>query len=129
MGIQPIPDLTIRLPAGIRKRYGLIDGKYYMNRGSNPVGSAGDHYKQIIYSQLLGQNGCDVEFNLLAFPDLFLTDALSARLLRHHEWKLLPNSSVHECAIDYKQLARAYVQISKKVELDRILGDLNVTMS
>jgi hypothetical protein len=128
-GIQPIPDLTIRLPAGIRKRCGLIDGKYYMSGGKDPVGSAGDHYKQIIYAQLLELDGFDVEFNLLAFPIAQLADEHCARLLRLHGWSMMHASSVHECAIDYRQLARAYVQSSKRVELNQLLGDLSISTS
>lgn len=96
VGIQPVFDIF--LASGAWEV--LIDAKdYRLLNGAKWNGSSSDHYKQIIYRQLLTAPNASPVVNILAFPNLGQKKLFSIRGC--HSWKEVPGSQVFEITVDY----------------------------
>jgi hypothetical protein len=96
-GIQP--EFDIRISNDFSDV--LIDAKDYriLNGSKNKQGSTGDHYKQIIYRQLLDKSTEGDVVNILAFPRLGQKNLFEIRGCHH--WEEIPSSCVFEVNVDY----------------------------
>jgi hypothetical protein len=104
-GMQPVFD--IRLESGDADI--LVDAKdYRLLNGSKWQGTNSDHYKQIIYRQLLAEPKGSKVVNMLAFPSLG-QEALFAIRGCHH-WKEIPGSRVFEVTVDYDLAVKRWLR-------------------
>jgi hypothetical protein len=121
-GMQP--EYDIRLESG--EADVLIDAKdYRLLNGSKWQGSNGDHYKQIIYSQLLTESKDAIVFNILAFPSLGQKSLFAIRGCHH--WKEIKGSRVFEVTVDYDLAMKCWlreISVDIKKEMATLLNDL-----
>ncbi len=109
----------------------LIDAKdYRFLNGSKLFGSSSDHYKQIIYRQLLASPNTSTVINILAFPNLGQKKLFAIRGCHH--WKEVPGSRVFEITVDYdlavaRWLREASIDVSK--EMTDLIEELNAFSS
>jgi hypothetical protein len=95
-GMQP--EFDIRLKTGCADV--LVDAKdYRLFNGAKWQGTNGDHYKQIIYGQLLGSPLDTRVVNMLAFPSMGQENLFAIRGC--HVWKEMQGSCVFEITVDY----------------------------
>ena len=104
----------------------LVDAKdYRLLNGAKLQGSAGDHYKQIIYRQLLpAREGAKV-FNILAFPSLGQESLFAIRGCHH--WDEIQDSRVFEVTVDYNLAINCWlreISLNIKMEMDALLTEL-----
>ena len=87
----------------------LIDAKdYRLLNGCRWQGSNGDHYKQIIYSQLLDQGESSKVVNILAFPSFGQKNLFSIRGCHH--WNEINSSRVFEVTVDYDLAIKTWLR-------------------
>jgi hypothetical protein len=120
-GMQP--EVDIRLVSGGDEV--LIDAKdYRVLNGSKWQGSNGDHYKQVIYRQLLSTRSSQV-INILAFPSLGQKKLFAIRGCHH--WKEIQDSLVFEVTVDYDLAVKRWLRetpLDIKEEIEMLLRDL-----
>ena len=109
--------------------YVLVDAKDYRlvngSKWKGKDGSAGDHYKQIIYRQLAEPENPNV-FNIIAFPN-WGQKSLFAISGCHH-WEKIKGSRVFEITVDYDLVAKCWLReksIDINNEIKNLLDDLN----
>jgi hypothetical protein len=121
-GMQP--EFDIRLQSGDADV--LVDAKdYRLLNGSKWQGSNGDHYKQIIYRQLLTSREGSRVINILAFPSLGQKSLFAIRGCHH--WKEIPGSRVFEVTVDYDLAVKRWLRetsLDVKVEMTTLLEQL-----
>jgi hypothetical protein len=121
-GMQP--EFDIRLESGNVDV--LIDAKdYRLINGSKWQGSNGDHYKQIIYRQLLTAPNESGVVNFLAFPKLGQKNLFAIRGCHH--WKEIPGSRVFEVTVDYDLAIKCWLRetsIDMRLEMAALLAEL-----
>jgi hypothetical protein len=101
----------------------LVDAKdYRLLNGSKWQGSNGDHYKQIIYRQLLASPKDTNIVNILAFPSLGQKSLFAIRGCHH--WKEIPGSRVFEVTVDYDLAVKRWL---RETSLD-VKGELAVLL-
>ena len=104
-GMQP--EFDIRLETGDSDV--LVDAKdYRLLNGSKWQGSNGDHYKQIIYRQLLDARKDSNVVNILAFPSLGQKTLFAIRGCHH--WKEIEGSRVFEVTVDYDLAVKRWLR-------------------
>jgi hypothetical protein len=122
-GMQPEFDIT--LESGDTDV--LVDAKdYRVINGYKLQGSNGDHYKQIIYRQLLARPNDSKAINILAFPSLGQNVLFSIRGCHH--WSEIPGSCVFEVTVDYDLAVKRWLrEISLDVnkEIEKLLNEIN----
>lgn len=122
-GITPVFD--IRLANGTSEV--LVDAKDYRLLNSKKYyGSSSDHFKQIIYRQLLTTPKTSNVVNILAFPNLGQKKLFAIRGCHH--WKEIPGSRVFEITVDFdlaikRWLREASIDVNK--EMEDLLAELN----
>lgn len=121
-GMQP--EFDIRLESGDADV--LVDAKdYRLLNGSKWQGSNGDHYKQIIYRQLLDSPKDSKVINILAFPSLGQSSLFAIRGCHH--WKEIKGSRVFEVTVDYDLAIKRWLRETSfdvNVELTGLLDEL-----
>lgn len=121
-GMQP--EFDIRLESATTEM--LVDAKdYRILNGSKWQGSNGDHYKQIIYRQLLVTPKDSKVINILAFPSLGQKSLFAIRGCHH--WKEIEGSHVFEVTVDYDLAIRYWLRettLDVKTEIATLLNDL-----
>lgn len=121
-GMQP--EFDIRLEIG--EADVLVDAKdYRLLNGSKWQGSNGDHYKQIIYRQLLGGPKDSKVVNILAFPILGQKTLFAIRGCHH--WKEIQGSCVFEVTVDYDLAIKHWlreVSIDVNSEISYMVNEL-----
>ena len=121
-GMQP--EFDIRLESGDADV--LVDAKdYRLLNGSKWQGSNGDHYKQIIYRQLLAAPKDSKVVNILAFPSLGQKNLFAIRGCHH--WKEIDGSRVFEVTVDYDLAVKRWLRetsLDIKTEMAALLGEL-----
>lgn len=104
----------------------LIDAKdYRLLNGSKWQGSNGDHYKQIIYRQLLADSDHPNVFNILAFPSLGQKTLFA--ICGCHHWREIRGSRVFEVTVDYDLAAKLWLRensLDMEAEISTLLNDL-----
>ena len=70
-------------------------------------GSAGDHYKQIIYRKLFSTSPPSKVLNILAFPAVGQTSLFVVRGC--HDWTEIVDSRVFEITVDYNLVAKRWL--------------------
>ena len=122
-GMQP--EVDIRLKS--RGTEVLVDAKdYRLINGSKWKGSNGDHYKQIIYRQLLDNPIESLVVNILAFPNLGQKSLFEIKGC--HYWKEIPGSAIFEVTVDYDLAIKCWLrEISLDIaeELSSLVQELN----
>jgi hypothetical protein len=119
-GMQPKVD--IRLESGDSDI--LVDAKdYRLLNGSKWQGSNGDHYKQIIYRQLLATADDSKVINILAFPSLGQKSLFAIRGC--HSWKEIQGSRVFEVTVDYDLAVKRWLRESSLDIKGELAGLLN----
>ena len=104
-GMQP--ELDIRFKSGDANI--LVDAKdYRLLNGSKWQGSNGDHYKQIIYRQLLAAPKNPKVVNILAFPSLGQKTLFAIRGCHH--WREIDGSRVFEVTVDYDLAVKSWLR-------------------
>ncbi len=104
-GMQP--EFDIRLESGGADV--LVDAKdYRLLNGSKWQGTNGDHYKQIIYRQLLATQEDSTVVNILAFPSLGQKSLFAVRGC--HDWKEIRGSRVFEVTVDYDLAVKRWLR-------------------
>lgn len=104
-GMQP--EFDIRLESGDADV--LVDAKdYRLLNGSKWQGQNGDHYKQIIYRQLLAAPKDSKVVNILAFPSLGQKTLFAIRGCHH--WKEIEGSRVFEVTVDYDLAVKRWLR-------------------
>ena len=104
-GMQP--EFDIRLVSGDADV--LVDAKdYRLLNGSKWQGANGDHYKQIIYRQLLATPKDSKVVNILAFPSLGQKTLFAIRGCHH--WKEIDGSRVFEVTVDYDLAVKRWLR-------------------
>lgn len=117
-GMQPVFD--IRLQTGDSDV--LVDAKdYRLLNGSKWQGSNGDHYKQIIYRQLLEESKDSPIVNILAFPCLGQNSLFVIRGC--HYWKEVQSSHVFEVTVDYDLAVKRWLR-ETSIDMDKQLTAL-----
>ena len=121
-GMQP--EFDIRLESGDADI--LVDAKdYRLLNGSKWQGSNGDHYKQIIYRQLLAAPKDSKVVNILAFPSLGQKSLFAIR--GFHHWKQILGSCVFEVTVDYDLAVKYWlreISLDVKSEIEHMLKEL-----
>ena len=121
-GMQP--EFDIRLESSDADV--LIDAKdYRLLNGSKWQGSNGDHYKQIIYRQLLASPAGSSVLNILAFPSLGQKSLFAIRGCHH--WKEIEGSRVFEVTVDYDLAIKHWlreVSLDIKAEVAALVDEL-----
>ena len=121
-GMQP--EFDIRLENGDADV--LVDAKdYRLLNGSKWQGANGDHYKQIIYRQLLAAPKDSKIVNILAFPSLGQKTLFAIRGCHH--WKEIDGSRVFEVTVDYDLAVKRWLRetsLDVKAEMAALLEDL-----
>ena len=94
----------------------LVDAKdYRLINGAKWQGSNSDHYKQIIYRQLLAASKDSKVFNIIAFPNMGQKSLFAIRGCHH--WKEIQGSCVFEVTVDYDLAVKRWLrEISLNVE-------------
>ena len=104
----------------------LIDAKdYRILNGSKWQGSNGDHYKQIIYRQLLAAPMDSKVVNILAFPSLGQKSLFAIRGCHH--WKEIQGSRVFEVTVDYDLAVKRWLgetSLNVKAEVAALLDEI-----
>lgn len=119
-GMQP--EFDIRLESGDADI--LVDAKdYRLLNGSKWQGSNGDHYKQIIYRQLLAAPKDSKVINILAFPSLGQKSLFAIRGCHH--WKEINGSQVFEVTVDYDLAVKFWL---RELSLD-VKSELSILVS
>lgn len=86
----------------------LVDAKdYRLMSGGKWKGSAGDHYKQIIYRKLFSTSTSSKVLNILAFPAVGQTSLFVVRGC--HDWTEIVDSRVFEITVDYNLVAKRWL--------------------
>jgi hypothetical protein len=123
-GMQP--EFDIRLESG--DAHVLVDAKdYRLLNGSKWQGSNGDHYKQIIYRQLLAAPKDSKVVNILAFPSLGQKTLFAIRGCHH--WKEIEGSRVFEVTVDYDLAVKRWLRetsLDVKTEMAALLEELRM---
>lgn len=121
-GMQP--EFDIRLESGNADI--LVDAKdYRLLNGSKWQGTNGDHYKQIIYRQLVATPRDSNVVNILAFPSLGQKSLFEIRGCHH--WKEIEGSLVFEVTVDYDLAIKRWlreISLDMKEELVVLLKNL-----
>jgi hypothetical protein len=104
-GMQPVFD--IRMETGDADI--LMDAKdYRLLNASKWQGSNGDHYKQVVYRQLLASPHDSKVVNILAFPRLGQKSLFAVRGC--HEWREIQGSRVFEVTVDYDLAVKCWLR-------------------
>lgn len=119
-GIVPLPDVLRSLKANQKELF-IIDAKFY----ADGKGSAGDHYKQVIYAKLARHLEFSIAANVLMFAAKPNETALPFKFIRRHSWKQITDSLVHEVFCDYDTAARAYANREKTLRLQDLMLAIN----
>jgi len=99
----------------------IIDAKdYRIIAGDAMLGSAGDHYKQIIYRRLIPDAPAKAA-NILAFP-AYEQGAL-LRLRGCHRWGSIEESEVYEVTVDY-DLVMAHWMNERRLDVHSEMGQI-----
>jgi hypothetical protein len=118
------PEFDIRLET--KDAQVLVDAKdYRLINGSKWLGANVDHYKQIIYRQLLAAGKESNVLNILAFPSLGQKSLFMIR--GFHHWKEIPGSCVFEVTVDYEIAIKCWlreISLDVKGEFDSMLDEL-----
>jgi hypothetical protein len=122
-GIEPKFD--IRLASGDADV--LVDAKDYrlLNGSKWRDGAAGDHYKQIIYRQLLTAPKDSNVVNILAFPSVGQKSLFAIRGCHH--WKEISSSRVFEVTVDYDLAVKRWLRetsLDIREEMSNLLKQL-----
>ncbi len=121
-GMQPEFDILLET----KDSHFLIDAKdYRILNGSKWLASTGDHYKQIIYRQLLATKKEKKVLNILAFPSLGQKSLFMVR--GFHHWKEISGSCVFEVTVDYDLAIKCWlreISLDVKGEIDLMLNEL-----
>jgi hypothetical protein len=121
-GMQP--EFDIRLESGDADV--LVDAKdYRLLNGSKWQGTNGDHYKQIIYRQLLAVSKDSTVVNILAFPRLGQGRLFAIRGCHH--WKGIEGSRVFEVTVDYDLAMKRWLRetsLDVKTEMTTLLEEV-----
>lgn len=121
-GMQP--EFDIRFESGDADV--LVDAKdYRLLNGAKWQGSNGDHYKQIIYRQLLATPKDSKVFNILAFPSIGQKSLFAIRGC--HYWKEIQGSCVFEVTVDYDLAVKRWLcemPLDVKSEISLMLSAL-----
>lgn len=121
-GIQP--EYDIRLASGASEV--LVDAKdYRLLNGSKWLGSSGDHYKQVIYRQLIAEQKSSDVINILAFPSLGQGSLFAIRGCHH--WDEIPGSRVFEVTVDYDLAIKRWLR-ETSLDIQKNLEDLLVQL-
>lgn len=97
----------------------IIDAKdYRIVAGDSILGSAGDHYKQVIYRRLI-PDASEKAANILAFP-AYEQGAL-LRLRGCHRWGSIEESEVYEVTVDY-DLVMAHWMNERRLDVHAEMG-------
>jgi len=106
------PEIDLRRVESIGKNEvpvdSIIDAKYKRVVRGTRCGSAGDHYKQIIYALLSEHDRKGLLFNVLLFPASGYKETFT--LLGCHRWVSIQNSDVFEVAVDIETIANSWLQ-------------------
>jgi hypothetical protein len=106
----------------------LIDAKdYRLISGSKWQGSNGDHYKQIIYRQLMDSAKSSMVLNILAFPSIGQKTLFEIRGC--HQWREIGGSRVYEVTVDYELALKIWlreISLDIKSEIAALLCELRV---
>ena len=90
------------------KAEALVDAKdYRVDRKVLRMGSAGDHYKQVIYRQLSEAPDGKYFCNILMFPSIDQKNLFELRGM--HEWTEIENSGVFEVNVDYTKIVKVWL--------------------
>jgi hypothetical protein len=121
-GMQPEFDIRLEIAdADV-----LVDAKdYRLLNGSKWQGSNGDHYKQIIYRQLLATSENSTVVNILAFPSLGQKTLFAIR--GFHHWKEIQGSCVFEVTVDYDLALKHWlreISLDVKSEISLMVNEL-----
>jgi hypothetical protein len=123
-GMQP--EFDIRLASDNSEV--LIDAKdYRLLNGTKWFGSTSDHYKQVIYRQLLMAPKTSTVVNIIAFPSLGQKKLFAIRGCHH--WKEIPGSRVFEITVDFDLAIKRWlreISIDINREMSDLLAELNV---
>jgi hypothetical protein len=123
-GMQPEYDVRLETESADV----IVDAKdYRFFNGSKWQGSNSDHYKQIIYRQLLTSPKGSKVVNILAFPSI---GQKSLFLIRGcHRWKEIENSCVFEVTVDYDLAVNRWlreISLNVKEEVEKLLSEISV---
>jgi hypothetical protein len=102
-----------RQESGLYDYLALFDAKDKRAKEVGRSATEADHYKQIIYAQLLDLSESNCFANILIFPRLDMDESKKASFFYYsgrHEWTGLQRSRVHEASADYGRLSRWYVR-------------------
>jgi hypothetical protein len=104
----------------------LLDAKdYRLRNGSKLQGTNGDHYKQIIYKQLLDSPYEVSVVNVLAFPGIGQKSLFS--ISGCHYWKEIKDSKVFEITVDFELASKCWlkeISLDVKSEISLLLEEL-----
>jgi hypothetical protein len=105
----------------------LVDAKDFrvLNGSKWKEGAAGDHYKQIIYRQLLASRKDSKVVNILAFPSLGQKSLFAIRGC--HKWKEIEGSRVFEVTVGYDLAVKRWLRetsLDIKTEMAVLLEEL-----
>lgn len=104
----------------------LVDAKdYRLLSGYKGQGSSSDHYKQIMYRQLLAAPEDSNVVNILAFPSLEQNSFFAIR--GFHHWKEITGSCVFEVTLHYDLVIKSWlreISIDVKSEMECMLREL-----
>jgi hypothetical protein len=104
----------------------LLDAKdYRLKNGSKLQGTNGDHYKQIIYKQLLNSPHESSVVNVLAFPSIGQSSLFSIRGC--HYWKEIKDSVIFEITVDFELASKCWlkeISLDVKNEVNLLLDEL-----
>jgi hypothetical protein len=106
-GISPTLDIQ-RQDAAENITY-ILDAKDKRINDKGRTGSPGDHYKQIIYAQVLRLPEGSRLVNALLFPAIL--HGVTTALLGTHKWTIPPisRSTVVEAALDFETVAQGWL--------------------
>jgi hypothetical protein len=110
-GIRPRSDFGRLLDGPTRKVFLLFDAKDKpISDAGRRSASEGDHYKQIVYRQLVRNGPPATVYNILCLPQLSSGQAEVFEVLGRHSWDGWPESYVWEVGIDFETAASAYLR-------------------
>lgn len=101
-----VPEVDFKISG--TKAEALVDAKdYRVDRKVFRMGSAGDHYKQVIYRHLSKPPKGKYFCNILMFPSIDQKKLFELRGM--HEWAEINNSRVFEVNVDYTKIVRRWL--------------------
>jgi hypothetical protein len=101
-----VPEVDFKISG--TKAEALVDAKdYRVDRKVLRMGSAGDHYKQVIYRHLSKPPKGKYFCNILMFPSIDQKNLFELRGM--HEWAEINNSRVFEVNVDYRKIVKKWL--------------------